>query len=120
MSSSELVPTSLFQQKLQQWLTFDTQMRQHQQSLKALREKKEDITTQLTTVLDKKQLTNVILNCGDARIKYYTCKETQPLTFRLLETCLHEIMTDPQQVEQVISYIKQKRDVKVVTDLKRL
>ena len=46
-------------------------------------------------------------------------KETQPLTFKFLETCLSEIIKNEEQVSQIVNYIKNKRDVKYVTELKR-
>lgn len=119
-SSNELAPLSVVQQKLQQWLAYDSQVHRQQQLLKELREKRDLIEKQLTTVLDKKQLSNIMLNCGDARIKYGMCKETQPLSFRLLEQCLREIISNDEQVEQIISYVKEKREVKMVGSLKRV
>jgi hypothetical protein len=47
-------------------------------------------------------------------------KETQPLTFKYLETCLREIIKNEEQVTKIVEYIKNKRDVSYSPEIKRL
>ena len=55
----------------------------------------------------------------DGNLKMYEKKDYSPLTFSFLEQHLGKIMTDPQQVEFVIQYLKEQREIKTTSDIKR-
>ena len=57
--------------------------------------------------------------CDCRHLRYVEKKEYSPLTFGFLEKHLGKIMTDPNQVEYVIQYLKEQREVKTTNDLKR-
>ena len=42
------------------------------------------------------------------------------LSFKYLEKKLGDIIKNPSQVEQIVTYLKQKREIKVVTEIKHL
>ena len=46
-------------------------------------------------------------------------KVTQPLTFKYLEKSLGEIIKNSEQVNTIVNHIKNNRDSKIVTELKR-
>jgi hypothetical protein len=60
-----------------------------------------------------------VIQISDGKIKFIKTKDTQVLTFKYLETCLHEIIKNEDQVNKIIEYIKNKRDVKYVAEIKR-
>jgi hypothetical protein len=47
-------------------------------------------------------------------------KDTQQLTFKHLETCLSEIIKNEEQVKKIIEYVKNKREVNYVPEIKRI
>ena len=55
----------------------------------------------------------------DGKLKFQNTRVTAPLTFRFLEECLNECINGEEQVKQIIKYIKSKREVKYVPDIKR-
>jgi len=59
------------------------------------------------------------IQISDGKLKFVQLKETQPLTFKYLETCLKEIIKNEEQVNKIVDYIKNKREVKYVADIKR-
>jgi hypothetical protein len=42
-----------------------------------------------------------------------------PLTYKYLETSLGEIIKNETQVKQIINYLKEKREIKLVSEIKR-
>ena len=68
-------------------------------------------------VLDIEKYPEFVPFCEDAKV--YEKKEYSPLTFSFLEQHLGKIMTDPQQVNYVIQYLKEQREIKTSNDLKR-
>jgi len=108
-----------FEQQLQQWVSIDNQMKIVADKMKELRDKKNAISEQINTHIETNQI-NSVVKLSDGQIKFVKVKETQPLTFKYLETCLSEIIKNEEQVKKIVEYIKNKREVKYVPEIKRL
>lgn len=108
-----------FEQQIQQWVTIDNQMKIVADKMKELRDKKNAISEQINTHIESTQF-NSSVKISDGQLKFVNVKETQPLTFKYLETCLSEIIKNEEQVKKIIEYIKNKREVKYVPEIKRL
>lgn len=112
-----------FEQQIQQWVTIDNQMKILSDRMKELRDKKntisEQITTHIETTLPTGTNSNASIKISDGQIKFIKVKETQQLTFKYLETCLSEIIKNEEQVKKIVEYIKNKREVKYVPEIKR-
>jgi hypothetical protein len=87
--------------------------------MKELRDKKNTISEQINTHIETNQI-NSVVKLSDGQLKFVKVKETQPLTFKYLETCLSEIIKNEEQVKKIVEYIKNKREVKYVPEIKRL
>ena len=108
-----------FEQQIQQWVTIDNQMKIVADKMKELRDKKNAISEQINTHIETTQF-NSSVKISDGQLKFGNVKETQPLTFKYLETCLSEIIKNEEQVKKIVEYIKNKREVKYVPEIKRL
>jgi len=109
-----------FEQQIQQWVTIDNQMKILGDKMKELREKKNTISEQINTHIETTELSNATVKINDGQLKFVKVKETQQLTFKYLETCLSEIIKNEEQVKKIVDYIKNKREVKYVPEIKRL
>ena len=109
-----------FEQNIQQWILIDNQIRGLNDKLKELREKKNNLTENINQHVEETNLSNATVKISDGQLKFVKMKETQPLTFKYLETCLSEIIKNEDQVHKIIEYIKNKREVKIVSEIKRL
>lgn len=109
-----------FEQNIQQWVSIDNQIKALNDKLKELREKKSVLTENINQHIEDTNLTNATVKISDGQLKFVKIKETQPLTFKYLETCLSEIIKNEEQVHKIIEYIKNKREVKSVSEIKRL
>jgi hypothetical protein len=108
-----------FEQQIQQWVSIDNQMKIVGDKMKELRDKKNTLSEQINTHIETTQF-NSAIKISDGQLKFVKVKETQPLTFKYLETCLSEIIKNEEQVKKIIEYIKNKREVKYVPEIKRL
>ena len=109
-----------FEQQIQQWVTIDNQMKVLNDKMKELRDKKNTLSEQINTHIETSQLNNASVKISDGQLKFIKVKETQQLTFKYLETCLSEIIKNEEQVKKIVDYIKNKREVKYVPEIKRL
>lgn len=107
-----------FPEQIKQWVAIDNQMKVLSERMKELRETKATLSEQINSYVETEELKEVKIS--DGQLKFVKTKETQPLTFKYLETCLKEIISNEEQVEKIIDYVKSKREVKVVADIKRI
>jgi nitrogen regulatory protein PII len=105
-----------FVEQIQQWVSIDNQMKQLTDKLKELKDKKNDLNE---SIFGHDDLTKTTIQLNDGKLKFIQTKDTQQLTFKYLETCLHEIIKNEEQVDKIVEYIKNKRDVKFVSEIKR-
>ena len=108
-----------FEQHIQQWVTVDNQMKQLTEKIKELRDIKNTLNDAIFSHVEKSNLSNSTVQISDGKIKFVQTKDTQVLTFKYLETCLHEIIKNEDQVNKIIDYIKNKREIKYVPEIKR-
>jgi hypothetical protein len=111
-----------FEQQIQQWVSIDNQMKILNDKMKELRDKKNTISEQINNHVETSfpEGTNSSIKISDGQIKFIKVKETQQLTFKYLETCLSEIIKNEEQVKKIMEYIKNKREVKYVSEIKRV
>jgi len=109
-----------FEQQIQQWVTIDNQIKILNDKIKELRDKKNILSEQINTHIETSQLNNASVKISDGQLKFIKVKETQQLTFKYLETCLSEIIKNEEQVKKIVEYIKNKRKVNYVPEIKRL
>jgi hypothetical protein len=109
-----------FEQNLQQWVAIDNQMKILSDRMKELRDKKNTITENIIVHVETEKLNNTTIKISDGQLKFLTVKDTQQLTFKHLETCLSEIIKNEEQVKKIVEYVKNKRDVKYVPEIKRI
>jgi hypothetical protein len=110
-----------FEQNINKWITIDDELKNLNKKINALRAQKNDVeklilnNSELTELTDK----NITIKINDEKLKFVQVKETQPLTFKYLETCLGEIIKSEDQVKKIIEYIKNKREIKYSSEIKR-
>ena len=109
-----------FEHNIKQWVTIDNKMKQLTDELKELRDKKNNLNDSILSHVETSNLTNSSIQISDGKLKFITTKDTQQLTFKYLETCLREIIKNDDQVNKILEYIKNKREIKYVPEIKRL
>ena len=109
-----------FEKQIQQWVAIDNQMKILNDNIKELRDKKNNISKQINNHIENVKLSNTSIKITDGQLKFVKIKETQQLTFKYLEICLSEIIKNEEQVKKIVDYIKNKREIKYVSEIKRL
>jgi hypothetical protein len=108
-----------FEQTIQQWVLLDNQIKNYNEKLKELRDKRDTIEEKLSNHVKNNNLTNSIIKTTDGKLKFVNTKITSPLTFKYLEKSLGEIIKNSEQVNSIVNYIKNNRETKNVHELKR-
>jgi flagellar basal body P-ring protein FlgI len=86
---------------------------------KEIRENKNKITHDICNYIQNKNLTNTKIEISDGELKMYEKKEYSPLTFSYIEDSLSKIITDKSQINYIIQFLKQNREIKSSVDIRR-
>jgi ferritin len=111
-----------FNASITQWVNVDNKIKKLNEQLSELKAQKNEISDSLNEYVEissiEKKTINV--NLKDSQIKFVTTKVPQTLTFKYLESCLNEIISDEEQVAQIINYVKSNRQIENVSEIKRI
>ena len=108
-----------FEQNIQQWISIDNETKLLSEKIHKLREKKSKIHENINVHIESNHLNNVTLQVNKDNLKFVTTKVTNPLTFKYVEKSLGNIIKNPVQVKQIVEYLKENRDIKLVNEIKR-
>ena len=108
-----------FEQNIQQWISIDNEIKLLSEKIHKLREKKSKIHENINVHIESNHLNNVTLQVNKDNLKFVTTKVTNPLTFKYVEKSLGNIIKNPVQVKQIVEYLKENRDIKLVNEIKR-
>lgn len=109
-----------FSDMIRKWTAADTQIRNLNNQLRDLRLSRDQLTTGVCDYMKTKGLDKRKIEISDSTLSYYEKTETSSLSYTYLEKRLGEIIPDKDQVEQIITYLKDKRETKKVPDLRRV
>lgn len=108
-----------FEEKIQRWVHLDNQLKDLGDKVRNLRNERNAVNDDILEFVDANNLNTATIKLGDGKLKFGEVKQTAPLTLTFLEKCLGELITNQTQVDQIMNYIKQKREVKSVPEIKR-
>lgn len=134
MSSLNMQPTSLpvaasasastsasvlFDKQIQKWVEIDNKIKKINAELKTSRELKNDLETSIMTTVNNKKLLNTSLSLPDGKLRFVETKTTNPISLTFIEKCLNELIPNKSQVHHILKYMKEKREIKVNSEIKR-
>jgi len=71
----------------------------------------------MTTV--NKKLLNTSLSLPDGRLRFVETKTTNPISLTFIEQCLNDLIPNKSQVQHILKYMKDKREIKINSEIKR-
>jgi hypothetical protein len=108
-----------FEQQVQQWVSIDNQIKLYNEKIRELREKRQNIQSNLIEYAETNKLTNSTIQISDGKLKFTKTNVACPLTFTYLEKTLGTIIKDETQSKKIFDYIKRQREIKVINEIKR-
>lgn len=108
-----------FENQIQQWVSIDNQLKQINENVKELREKRNTLENNITNYASLNNLSNTSIKIGDGRLKFTNTRVPEPITLKYLEKTLGEVIKNESQVKLIMEHIKQKRNIKIVPEIKR-
>jgi hypothetical protein len=108
-----------FVENVQKWLLYEQQLKVVSEKSKQIRESKNKTTEFLCQYMDEHGLSHNKIKISDGELKMVEKKEYTPLSFGFIELCLDNIIDDKSQVEMILSYIREQREISISKELRR-
>ena len=108
-----------FENNIQYWVQIDNEIKKHNTELKQLRCKRNELSDNIISYANDNNLNQAIIKISDGDLKFNNIKQTEPLTFKFITKCLNDCIEDESTVEQLITYMKDKRKIIYKNDIKR-
>ena len=119
MTVNHATPPTL-ETKIKRWVELDNKIKLTSDEVRDIRTEKSVINDEILEIVEEKQLSKATVNISDGKLKFVQSKHTAPLTLAYIEKCLSNLITNGNQVEQIMTYIKKNRETKTTMDIKRV
>lgn len=111
-------------ENIKKWILLDTNMKMVNEKIKQIRVMKNEITEEICNCMLKQtnstNLKNQNIKFNDGELRFYEKKEYSPLTFSYIQDCLENILEDESQIEFILDYLRDNRDITTSIDIKRI
>lgn len=119
ITQSSLSDREQFAEDIKKWVTLDTQLKVVHEKTKQMREMKSDLQSRIYNYMEKAKLLDKKVGIHDGELRFMEKKEQTALSFGYIERCLGQILTEKEQVDYILQYLKEKRETQVVKELRR-
>jgi hypothetical protein len=110
---------SQFIDNVKQWVLLDSQLKIINEKTRKVREAKHRLNDEICEYMKKNSLTQNKIGISDGELRIVEKKEYPPLSYGYIERTLAEIIPDKQQLDYLIQYLKDNREITTVLDIKR-
>jgi len=86
---------------------------------KEMRDAKHTRAALICEYMEKNGIQDKKIEIHDGDLKMYEKKEYPPLTYSYIEECLDKIISNKSQVEYILKFLKENREIKKLQDIRR-
>ena len=108
-----------FIEKVKKWVVMDSQLKIVNEKTKQLREMKSQLNHQICDFMNNNKLAQNKITISDGELRLHEKKEYSTVTFGYIQRCLADLIKDDTQVEFIIQYLKDNREITTSSDIKR-
>ena len=105
-------------QNVKRWVIIDKQLKIITEKTRELRQIKQTCGEGIRNYLSDNPHLNNVIGITDGELKVYQKKEYSPVTFGYIEKCLGELIPNKTQVDYIIKYLKEHREVTTTEDIR--
>ena len=117
--SNQVVTKEDLIENVRRWVLLDSQMKVINEKTKKIREIKRDLSEKICKYMSTNKVTKNKISISDGELCMYEKKEYSPLTYGYVEKCLGELISDKSQVEFIMDYLKNHREITSSPDIRR-
>jgi hypothetical protein len=118
-SSIVVHPKTQFIDNVKKWVLIDSQIKLVNEKMKQLRNMKSETLSEIITFAKENHIDHKKIEITDGELRFYEKKEYQPITFHFLEEHLAKIIKNKDQIDSIIQFLKESREITTSTDIRR-
>ena len=108
-----------FIENIQRWVKIDSQIKAVNEKVRKARDIKNQLLENIVGYVEKNKLEATKIEISDGELRFYEKREYQPITFTYIEESLGKLIADKKQVELIMEYLRENREITVSTDIRR-
>lgn len=108
-----------FEESIKSWVSIDNKIKEYNDELRELRQKRNSLSEHVYEHVNSNNLNHATVEISDGKLKFQSVKVTQPITIKFIKKCLEDCISNEEQVEKIMEYIKDTRETKYIDDIKR-
>ena len=108
-----------FTNRIREWVSIDNKIKKYQEEIKRERQNRSLLASSILQDAENSNMQHAVIQITDGKLKFQNTRITAPLTWRFLESCLNECIENEEQVKKIIKFMKSKREVNFVHEIKR-
>lgn len=105
-----------FTEDIKKWVVLEKKItnfkEEYNLKLKDYKDKKDSLENKLTKFMEDNNITDSIIKLPDGKIKYNETSISQPITYKFLKDVFLQLYGNNEKAEEVINFIKKKRETK--------
>jgi len=106
-----------FVENVKKWALLDSQLKIVNEKTKKMRDMRHELSENISKYMSDNNHTKLKLSDGEVRL--FEKKEYSPLTFGYIEKTLSKIISDKEQLEYVVQYLRENREITTSHDIRR-
>lgn len=110
-------PKTQFIEDVKKWALLESQLKIVNEKTRKMRDMKNDLSEKITKYM--LETNNSKIKLSDGEIRLYDKKDYSPLTFGYIENSLGNIIQDKEQLDYVVQYLKDNREISTSPEIKR-
>ena len=106
---------------IKNWIILDNNIKELSNKIQDNREKKNYYNNLIIEYAKNNNLDNIKIKINNGYIKLINNNISESLTYKFLENCLNKYFnSNNSKTKEIINFIKKKRNIKCITELKRI
>lgn len=118
MNTTTIDSRTQFIENIQKWVKLDSQLKYVNEKIKTIRDMKSQLSENICEYVEKNNITTKI-NITDGQLLINEKKIYSPLSFGYIEECLEKIIDDSEQIDFIINYLRDNREVDYIKEIRR-
>tara|TARA_E500000178_G_C16736651_1_gene624071 strand:- start:209 stop:559 length:351 start_codon:yes stop_codon:yes gene_type:complete len=108
-----------FEDNIRKWINLNNNIKESFQKIKHLKIEKEQCSDNILEYISENKLENATFKIGEGKLRIVEVNTPQPLTYKFMCECLCEYFNnDEELVQEILLFIKNKRNIKTNKELK--
>ena len=106
--------------KIKKWVVLDNNCRKYNDEIKKMREEKNNLCNDLIKYFEEKNTKFPNINISDGKLNLAQTNVANPITLKFLENCFKEYFEDIDESNELLEFIKSKRNYNKSVYIRRI